>query len=353
MKTLLSLAILASSVISQKPARIGPDGKPLLNRPILKECMERKTHMKVGDHNYFLSWREPWHKFEDWDWFNGRNFCRDRCMDLVSFDTPGEYKMFEEIMRRDNVTSIYTSGRKCNFQNKGCDGAHLQPINVNGWFWAGASNKRIPPTDRSHPEAFWSTNGENGKPQPDNAEGIREGPIEAENNIGITIEGLQEFHDEACLAVLNNKFNDGIAWHDVACHFRSVIVCEDSDQLIDLIARQEGVDVRDETDEGTNAIDVDSLPHLPELSAPAPSQPLQQQRQPQPAQQPRPQQTFQQPPPQFAPQAQFSQPGPASPQFVQPPPALPQRPQRPQPPRRRPGGFLNDIFGRLRLPFTF
>ena len=23
-----------------------------------------KTHMKVGNHNYFLSWREPWHKFE-------------------------------------------------------------------------------------------------------------------------------------------------------------------------------------------------------------------------------------------------------------------------------------------------
>ncbi len=26
----------------------------------------------------------------------------------------------------DNVSSIWTSGRKCNFQNKGCDGAHLQ-----------------------------------------------------------------------------------------------------------------------------------------------------------------------------------------------------------------------------------
>ena len=59
-----------------------------------------------------------------------------------------------------------------------------------------------------------------GEPQPDNYEGIKEGPINAENNIGITIEGLQEFHDEACLAVLNNKYNDGVVWHDVACHFR-------------------------------------------------------------------------------------------------------------------------------------
>ena len=59
-----------------------------------------------------------------------------------------------------------------------------------------------------------------GEPQPDNYEGIKEGPINAENNIGITIEGLQEFHDEACLAVLNDKYNDGVVWHDVACHFR-------------------------------------------------------------------------------------------------------------------------------------
>ena len=75
-------------------------------------------------------------------------------------------------------------------------------------------------------------------------------------------------------------------------------MCEDSDQLINLIATQgegrtlrmrksstfcfaEGVDVRDEADEGTNAIDVDSLPKLPELSSPAAPQtvPRQQQQQ--------------------------------------------------------------------------
>ena len=50
------------------------------------------SHLNWGGHHYFLSWREPWHKFEDWDWFNGRNFCRDRCMDLVSFDSDDEYR---------------------------------------------------------------------------------------------------------------------------------------------------------------------------------------------------------------------------------------------------------------------
>jgi len=333
MRGLVGVLAVVGVAVCQKQARIGPDGKPLLNRPDLAECMKRKSHMKVGNHNYFLSWREPWHKFEDWDWFNGRNFCRDRCMDLVSFDTKGEYEMFAEIMKRDNVTSVYTSGRKCNFQNKGCDAPHLAPINVNGWFWAGANNARIPPTDKPSPEAFWSNTGEKGERQPDNFEGIKHGPITADNNIGITIEGLQEFHDEACLAVLNNKYNDGVVWHDVACHFRSVIVCEDSDQLINLIASQEGVDVTDETEEGTNAIDIDSLPHLPELSAPA-----------SPVRQPQSQQQFVQPPP------QNPQPQPFGFAGQQPPQRLPPRPPvRPQ--KQRPSGPFGNLFGNFRLPF--
>merc|ERR1712152_66431 len=163
----------------------------------------------------------------------------------------------------------------------------------------------------------------------------KEGPIEAENNIGITIEGLQEFHDEACLAVLNNKYGDGIKWHDVACHFRSVIVCEDSDQLINLIATQEGVDVRDEADEGTNAIDVDSLPKLPELSSPAAPQTVPRQQQ----------QQFVQPPPQFAPQTQFAG-------QQRPPAGLPPRPVRPAPQRPQPSrNPFTSIFSNFRLPF--
>ena len=63
--------------------------------------------MKWENHNYFLSWREPWHKFEDWDWFNGRNFCRDRCMDLVSFDTPEEFRIFAAIMKAGIQTNCF------------------------------------------------------------------------------------------------------------------------------------------------------------------------------------------------------------------------------------------------------
>eukprot|EP00096_Caligus_rogercresseyi_P009061 TRINITY_DN300_c0_g1_i1.p1 TRINITY_DN300_c0_g1~~TRINITY_DN300_c0_g1_i1.p1 ORF type:complete len:339 (-),score=87.57 TRINITY_DN300_c0_g1_i1:182-1198(-) len=288
MKTLGALTLLATLAMAQKPARIGPDGKPLLNRPILEECKKRISHMEWGGHNYFLSWREPWHKFEDWDWFNGRNFCRDRCMDLISFDTPEEYRTFAKIMQADNVSSIYTSGRKCNFKGKGCDATHLQPINENGWFWAGAGNTRIPDTSLPTQETFWSFTGEQGQKQPDNFEGVKEGPIETEFDIGVTIEGLQEFHDEACLAALNNKYSDGISWHDVACHFRSVIVCEDSDQLLELIKTSAGEDVKAEVKKSEKAEEISSIlqnevePLLPEniLLQQQQQQLLQQQQQP-------------------------------------------------------------------------
>ena len=160
-------------------------------------------------------------------------------MDLVSFEDPEEYRHFAKMMHRDNISSVYTSGRKCNFQNKGCDAEHLQPININGWFWADgrlkklklekifkryanfSGNKRIPPTNIPSRLTFWSRSGEDNKPQPDNHSAIQAGKLtDVKDTSGLTIEGYQEFYDEACLAVLNNKYNDGIQWHDVPCYFR-------------------------------------------------------------------------------------------------------------------------------------
>jgi len=241
--TAVAMLVLASMVCGQSKPRVGPDGRPLLNKPKLELCKKRKFHEKYGGHHYFLSWREPWNKFEDWDWFNARNFCRERCMDLVSFESPEEYRRFATMMHFENISSIYTSGRKCNFQNKGCDSNHLQPINVNGWFWADG-NTRIPPTNQPSRLTFWSRTGEAGVRQPDNYYGKQAGPMEnVRDKSGLTVEGLQEFYDEACLAVLNNKYNDGIQWHDVPCFFRSKIICEDSELQMGRIQKERGVDV--------------------------------------------------------------------------------------------------------------
>jgi len=253
--------VVVAVVFGQKPARIGKDGKPLLNRPELNLCLRRKSHFQENGHHYFLSWRSTWHKYEDWDWFNGRNFCREHCMDLVSFDMPGEFELIKKIMARDKVDSIYSSGRKCNF--KGCEGDHLQPINVKGWFWPGAGNSQIPPTDRDDEDTAWSPTGRSGDRQPDNFEGVKQGKIEIEGDKGVTIEGFQEYYDEACLAVLNNKYQDGIKWHDVACYNRMAIICEDSDQLINLVEQEEGVDVRNWTVPAENLVDLKTFKTVP------------------------------------------------------------------------------------------
>ena len=82
-------------------------------------------------------------------------------------------------------------------------------------------NKRIPPTNIPSRLTFWSRSGEENKPQPDNHSAVQAGKLtDVKDTSGLTIEGYQEFYDEACLAVLNNKYNDGIQWHDVPCYFR-------------------------------------------------------------------------------------------------------------------------------------
>ena len=74
MKALVIMVMLINILVRcQDKPRVGQDGRPLLNKPKVDMCMSRSHHEKYGNHHYFLSWREPWNKFEDWDWFNARS----------------------------------------------------------------------------------------------------------------------------------------------------------------------------------------------------------------------------------------------------------------------------------------
>ena len=44
--------------------------------------------------------------------------------------------------------------------------------------------------------------------------------INDQDDTGMTVEGLQEWYDEACLMVYNNKYQDGVQWHDEPCFKR-------------------------------------------------------------------------------------------------------------------------------------
>lgn len=132
-------------------------------------------------------------------------------MDSITFNTRKEYKFFKNLIFDDDIPYIWTGGRKCNF--KGCERKDLQPAIVNGWFWA-STNMRIPNKRRCR-FCDWSRTGGLNKPQPDNREMGESGT------------------DEACIAVLNDFYSDGIRWHDVACRHRKPIICQDSKPLLD------------------------------------------------------------------------------------------------------------------------
>jgi len=174
---------------------------------LCKERVNKPGIQKFRNRNYWFSWQDPSLANQKWDWFNARNYCRKRCMDLVSFEDEQEYNWVKGFM--SGVKYIWTSGRLCNFD--GCDRRDFEPKNINGWFWS-ANQARLAPTNSQNRFHDWSQTGgfRPPRPQPDNREQIQ-----------------QNGGEEACLAVLNNFYGDGIKWHDVACHHEKPIVCED------------------------------------------------------------------------------------------------------------------------------
>ena len=105
---------------------------------------------------------------------------------------------------------VWTSGRLCDKEVDGCDQPRFQPYNINGWFWA-ATLGTMGPTNNFSGRKFnaWSGSGPTGRAQPD-------GILKQDG-----------FGEQACLAILDNFFNDGLSWHDTKCNDRRHIVCED------------------------------------------------------------------------------------------------------------------------------
>jgi len=100
---------------------------------------------RFGGRNYYMSWQDSSSRVRNtkWDWFNARNYCRKRCMDLVSFETQQEYDWVKGFID-GSVPYFWTSGRKCNFG--GCDKPEFFPKLINGWFWS-ANQVKMGPTN--------------------------------------------------------------------------------------------------------------------------------------------------------------------------------------------------------------
>ncbi|CAH0395445.1 unnamed protein product [Bemisia tabaci] len=205
------LVISSVCVAAALAAGSFPGGR-FLEQPKPELCAQRKIHETFKGLGYYFSWKEPATQGEEHDWLGGRNWCRQRCMDLVSLRDPAKNEYVKNKIVEGKQKYIWTSGRACDFE--GCEREDLQPARVNGWFWT-ANFERLPPTsDRTNND--WSEGGGIGLPQPDNREVIQQGGP----------------NDENCLAILNNFYNDGVHWHDVACHHLKPWVCEDSEPLL-------------------------------------------------------------------------------------------------------------------------
>jgi len=195
----------------------------LLSLPNSEKCAERPVHFSLNNHSYFYSGNESQYQDSKVNWLDARNICREYCMDLVSIETPSEDKVISDYIKKEDLPYIWTSGRLCNF--KGCDREDLQPVSVNGWFWSGSGVKMAPTNAKPPGWGYqpWSNTGHKTKiegksvAQPDNAE------FDINESV------------EACMGILNDIYEDGIKWHDIACYHTKPFICEDSEQLLDYV----------------------------------------------------------------------------------------------------------------------
>jgi len=178
--------------------------------PDSSACQRRIVHEQRFGKSYHFSWVAAGRNTK-LDWEGARNYCREFCMDSISIDTTEENNWVTSVLEKDDIHYIWTGGRKCNF--RGCDRPDLQPAIENGWYWA-PTGKRIPPPRRCG-YCEWSRSGGLNQRQPDNREEKQGG------------------NDEACIAILNNFYKDGVVWHDIECSHKKPVICQESKELLE------------------------------------------------------------------------------------------------------------------------
>merc|ERR1711862_1058046 len=128
----------------------GCDGKVCL--PEASLCAERQNkvgHRKgPGGKSYWFSWDSDEATLSNarWNWFTARNYCRKRCMDLISIENQAEQNFIGQQMARAGVREVWSSGRLCDKEVDGCDQPRFQPYNIRGWFWAATLATMARPT---------------------------------------------------------------------------------------------------------------------------------------------------------------------------------------------------------------
>ncbi|XP_037796110.1 uncharacterized protein LOC119591438 [Penaeus monodon] len=133
---------------------------------------------RLGDSEYHFSWLHDGNKTYTWDGAN--QYCANLGSGWqgISIETHQEDSLVRDAITRDHLPWIWTSGQIKNHGFAWASGAEFMGLN-------------------------WSHTGGNHRPQPDNREG-----------------------KSTAWRFLKNFYDDGVKWHDIACHHEKAIICE-------------------------------------------------------------------------------------------------------------------------------
>jgi len=133
---------------------------------------------------YLISWRVGQRGFSHSGgdfWCQGQT-NQGKSYRAISIEDSAEESYFTSLLERECEKYFWTGGRVLDHNSR-----------TISW-----------PSGNSNGFVAWSHTGGACRPQPDNREG-----------------------NEFCIGVLNNFYGDGVKFHDISCHHRKPVICEE------------------------------------------------------------------------------------------------------------------------------
>merc|ERR1719312_845117 len=163
---------------SKEPTKEAPAAEEKPSAATAPVSSRPKGNYQWEGKSYLLTWRTGRNNFA---WQEGVSYCRSQGMKLISLDSKEKADHFLSLVGRDRAPYFWAGGEVSG--------------NSRELKWLNGNKETI--SKGQHP---WSFTGRTG-PQPDGG--------------------------ERCLAILNNVYRDGVKFHDVACHHRKPVICEE------------------------------------------------------------------------------------------------------------------------------
>jgi len=96
--TITTLVVAIGDPVISKPKNLS------LPEPDL--CAARKINQRIGKSSFYVSWLEKDTRNLFLNWLDARNWCRDRCMDLISLESSEEIQMVKNLMKKRKKRSL-------------------------------------------------------------------------------------------------------------------------------------------------------------------------------------------------------------------------------------------------------